>query len=845
MQAQPRVASADASSDLDEVKRNVAVLTMEVSSMNEKLDDLLALVQTQRTPAVAHSSAYGGLRQAQPQPQQQLQNSGTFRFGSGAAPRNAGSRVFSMRRGGVNNIGSLFPAAFRCDPPRIVRRQSNPKESEERRRRAESPVMSRAFEGVGMEDTVSFGNIEAKGSKVSFEAMPSIVLPPRTSERAPEVVDESKKQLLGVMIHGSASAPPTDTQTFLSPSNQSRRGSLLTDDDGFSPTGSFEISDDASGEAPRRKRRNRASSTVPLSRGSDTAASDHGPSLLHRALSYCRAVVNTKSLAADSYVVLIADFGYLLTPFMYAMFLISVFISPIAASATRQPPTGYLVVLAVTHALTLLWVMLQTFVRYKKGAEVVDDPKVIRATYFKSPWMWLDLITIVPFEFALITVPLAFYILIFRQPILRFVRVYRLAKSTDPLQPTNRNWVLLSFFALMLITVTHLGACLYWRLEEFRPDGITKLDYVDSLYWMTATLSSTGYGDLVATRRQSKIFSTVMMLVGVTLISSMTAIVTTFLTNKDALEEDQDRMRRMMGSMLRHYSIPYTLQREVVALFPTVLGATSEQQFKDMIRLLPSFMERRIEDYLRAKLLRQVPLFANLPTPAGVTDDTPPEIVLEISRKLAVRYAAPGEFIIQAGDEGCELFILVHGAVDVLVPTGDVRMIEVEYEDGTVGDEEEVEEKSVATLRSGSFFGEIALIEDTTRTASIQAIQACELLLLTKDDFQQLVSKSKDLQAALAKAVKQRRDELTKQQLQIQNTRRKSQLVGEPTTANETGNPLLGHSDPAVAKLEVTPAPKKAVDSLSSASSTASQSDHGERLIGAADGMQMDDLEEA
>lgn len=43
-------------------------------------------------------------------------------------------------------------------------------------------------------------------------------------------------------------------------------------------------------------------------------------------------------------------------------------------------------------------------------------------------------------------------------------------------------------------------------------------------------------------------------------------------------------------------------------------------------------------------------------------------------------------------------------------------------------------------LREGSWFGEIAILKETTRTASIRTITACDLFILQKEDFQDILS---------------------------------------------------------------------------------------------------------
>lgn len=489
----------------------------------------------------------------------------------------------------------------------------------------------------------------------------------------------------------------------------------------------------ATGSETQKKMR----STSVFEKSTRSAAGDEAPR--RRLLNFTIHPDGPLSVALDAL--------YIVCATLYTLLMISVYLSPAAPGPTDFAGRSILLAVAALMAFTWVWTGLRFFIRTNRTEwEMLDDASSIRDVYMHSSAFALDVAVAVPLEFVFVGwFDAGFFALMLRHPVLRVARILQLGKSTNPLTPDARQWVYLMGFAMISIAVGHFTASLYWTLEEFDTAG-NPLTYGDALYYAAATLTSVGFGDLVATRFGTRVFSTIMMIVGVILIASITAIATTHLSRKDALVEEQERKRRMMHSMLQHYSIPWNLQKEVVALFPTVLDATSEQQFKEMIRLLPSFMEQRVDDYLRAKLLRAVPLFADL------GDDS---VLLELSRRLKVRYAAPMSIIIQHGELGAEMFILVHGAVEVRVPVAGAQDDD---------DDDEIEEKIVATLRGGSFFGEIALIEDAPRTASIVAIMGCELLILAKDDFHECVSRSAPLQAALETAVRNRRGALRQSQ---------------------------------------------------------------------------------
>ncbi|OGS41895.1 MAG: hypothetical protein A2506_03955, partial [Elusimicrobia bacterium RIFOXYD12_FULL_66_9] len=64
--------------------------------------------------------------------------------------------------------------------------------------------------------------------------------------------------------------------------------------------------------------------------------------------------------------------------------------------------------------------------------------------------------------------------------------------------------------------------------------------------------------------------------------------------------------------------------------------------------------------------------------------------------------------------------------------------------------------KTFAYLKSGEFFGEMALVEGVTRTASAQAVEDSELLLIRKKDFQKLLEREPRLCLYLLRTVCER-----------------------------------------------------------------------------------------
>jgi CRP/FNR family cyclic AMP-dependent transcriptional regulator len=87
------------------------------------------------------------------------------------------------------------------------------------------------------------------------------------------------------------------------------------------------------------------------------------------------------------------------------------------------------------------------------------------------------------------------------------------------------------------------------------------------------------------------------------------------------------------------------------------------------------------------------------------------------------RTYAAGEIIVEEGSNSKELYIIMHGEVDILVNPALVG-----------GPEATQEQVTIATLRRGQSFGEVALVDEGLRSASVRAVQkGTKLLVIPRD----------------------------------------------------------------------------------------------------------------
>ncbi len=154
-------------------------------------------------------------------------------------------------------------------------------------------------------------------------------------------------------------------------------------------------------------------------------------------------------------------------------------------------------------------------------------------------------------------------------------------------------------------------------------------------------------------------------------------------------------------------------------------------------------------------VLRNIPMFSNI-------EPSKLKLLAFTSERLTFQ---KGQLVCEQGDMDDSMYVIVGGDVDVIVnlPTGPL---------------------TVASMRKNDFFGDLALLCDVPRTATIQATSELTTLRISKDLFYRLATEFPQMAIEMMRVIAQR---LVKTTSDLQQTQKELAEVNTQTAAPEAG----------------------------------------------------------
>ena len=165
-----------------------------------------------------------------------------------------------------------------------------------------------------------------------------------------------------------------------------------------------------------------------------------------------------------------------------------------------------------------------------------------RISFIFSFYGLIDLIAILPFYLAL-----GFDLRPLRA--IRFLRLFRIFKLVRYSQALSRLGIalklakeeLLLFLAMSLVVIYLAAVGIYYFEQSAQPEAFASVPH--AMWWAVATLTTVGYGDLYPVTAGGKIFTFIILIVGLGLVAVPAGIVASALAKARDMSSESDSGR--------------------------------------------------------------------------------------------------------------------------------------------------------------------------------------------------------------------------------------------------------------------------------------------------------------
>ena len=357
--------------------------------------------------------------------------------------------------------------------------------------------------------------------------------------------------------------------------------------------------------------------------------------------------------------------------------------------------------------------------RIKKQKRYTECQEIESQEWYQNTVIFADIVAALPLDLIF---PLPIFKLL---RLLKLVRLHHIQVSIQHSMIQFAGTFTLITFAFWFALILNALACGWHilQLEHFHEDIHT--DYINSLYWTITTVTTVGYGDVTPVTDAQKLYAIFVQILGFGVFTFVIGTVASRLMRKDParlrFEENVDGL----VSLMHFKSLPTHLRNRVMDYYKYMWRNRLGYDETAFLESLPDNLQTEVALHLKRDIIDKVSIFK----------DTETSFKREIALLLKPVFLTPDDYICKAGDKANAMYFVVNGELITL---------------------SENEDRELTQLGVGDYFGEIALLKNKRRSATIKALSYCDLYALDKSAFEQVFTKYPQIASQIKATVEER-----------------------------------------------------------------------------------------
>ncbi|KAE8752001.1 hypothetical protein FOCC_FOCC001164, partial [Frankliniella occidentalis] len=293
----------------------------------------------------------------------------------------------------------------------------------------------------------------------------------------------------------------------------------------------------------------------------------------------------------------------------------------------------------------------------------------------------------------------------------------RFTKSNLIFKFLNMASVFMRIFNLicMMLLIGHWSGCLQFlvpMLQGFPANSWVAINELQDAFWLEqyswalfkamSHMLCIGYGRFPPQSLTDMWLTMLSMISGATCYALFLGHATNLIQSLDSSRRQYRERVKQVEEYMAYRKLPREMRQRITEYFEH----RYQGKFFDEEAILGELSEKLREDVINyncRSLVASVPFFANADG----------NFVSDVVTKLRYEVFQPGDIIIKEGTIGNKMYFIQEGIVDIVMLNGDVA----------------------TSLSDGSYFGEICLLTNARRVASVRAETYCNLFSLSVDHF--------------------------------------------------------------------------------------------------------------